>query len=372
MSLQIRPVRSASDRKAFIRLPWSIYPGRFPAWVPPLLSEEAKRLDPRRNPFFGHGRVELFLAVLDDRPVGRIAAVENTLHNEYHGDRLGFFGQFECVDRADVAGALLDAAAGWLEGRGLDGMRGPVNFSLNEESGLLLDAFDDPPAILMTYNPPYYRGLLESWGMSKAKDLWAWVGSKEVFNEARFAGLQRLVDRSPHGLEVRGLDMRNFDAEVDLIRSLYNRAWQDNWGFTPMTDAEVAHMAKGLRPVIDPELALIGLVDGEPAGFALSLPDVNQAIKLVNGRLFPFGIFRFLRARRSIDRLRIITLGLLPEHRRTGLDALFYYETFRRGTGKGYYGESSWILEDNRLMNRALEKMGFTRYKTYRIYQKAL
>lgn len=372
MSVVVRPVVSASERKRFLTLPWSIYPDRYPAWVPPLLMEERKRLDPEKNPFFEHGDVALFLATQEGRPVGRIAAVENTLHNEYHADLVGFFGQFECVEDQEVANALLDAAAAWLRAQGLESIRGPVNFSLNEESGLLVDNFEDPPAILMTYNPPYYQRLLETWGMSKAKDLWAWSGSKQVFNERRFRVLERVIARSPHRIEVRNLDMKNFDRDVDLIRRLYNEAWEDNWGFTPMTDAEVDHMAKGLKPVVDPDLAMIGLVDGQPAGFALSLPDVNQAIKPVNGRLFPFGILKLLRGMKRIDRIRIITLGLLPAYRRSGLDALFYFETFKRGTGKGYHGESSWILEDNTVMNRALEKMGFSLYKTYRLYEKAL
>jgi len=372
LSLQIHPVRSAADRREFLRLPWSIYPGSYPAWVPPLLAEEGKRLDPSRNPFFGHGAVELFLARRNGIPVGRIAAVENTLHNAHHGDRMGFFGQFECRQDPDAARGLLEAAAGWLRARGLEGMRGPVNFSLNEESGLLVDGFDDPPAILMTYNPPYYADLLEGWGLAKAKDLWAWAGDGEVFNRERFAVLDRVVARSGHDIRVRGMDMRRFPAEVDLIRRLYNEAWEDNWGFTPMTDAEVAHMARSLRPVIDPELALMGEVDGEPAGFALSLPDVNQAIRPLNGRLLPFGFIRLLRGMRRINRVRIITLGVLPRFRRSGLDALFYLETFRRAVAKGYHGESSWILEDNTLMNRALEKMGFRVYKTYRIYEREL
>jgi hypothetical protein len=372
MSVDVRTVRSGAERKAFLHFPWSIYPGRYPAWVPPLLMEERKRLDPRKNPFFEHGDVELFLAYRDGDVVGRIAAVENSLHNQVHEDRLGFFGQFECVDDEHVAAALLDRAAGWLAGRGLDGIRGPVNFSLNEESGLLVDAFDDPPAILMTYNPPYYQRLLESWGMEKAKDLWAWVGDEQGFDVERFSRLERLVARSPHDIRVRSLDMKRFEREVELVRDLYNAAWEKNWGFVPMTDAEVEHMAKGLKPVVDPDLALIGEIDGKPAGFSLSLPDINQAIARTNGRLFPFGLFKLIRGMKTIDRLRIITLGLLPEYRRSGLDALFYIETFKRGVAKGYHGESSWILEDNTLMNRALQKMGFHVYKTYRLYEKAL
>lgn len=334
--------------------------------------EERKRLSRKKNPFFEHGDVELFLATRNGVPVGRIAAIQNALHNEVHGDRVGFFGQFECIEDPDVARSLVDTAARWVRERGLQRLRGPVNFSLNEESGLLVDNFEDPPTILMPYNPPYYEDLLEACGLSGVKDLLAYVARKEVFNERRFAVLERVIARSPQDIQVRNLDMKNFQRDVDLIRTLYNQAWEANWGFTPMTDAEVEHMAKGLKPVVDPDLALIGLVDGEPAGFALSLPDVNQAIKPLDGKLWPLGWLRLLRGMRRIDRIRILTLGVLPRYRRSGLDALFYYETFKRGTAKGYYGESSWILEDNTLMNRALEKMGFTRYKTYRLYEKSV
>jgi GNAT superfamily N-acetyltransferase len=372
VSVDVRPVRTSRDRKLFLHFPWRIYPGRYPAWVPPLLMEEKKRLSRKANPFFEHGDVELIVAYRNGEPVGRIAAVENRLHNRVHEDRLGFFGQFECVEDSDVATALLEAAAEWVAARGLDGIRGPVNFSMNEECGLLMDAYDDPPTILMTYNPPYYKDLLEGWGMTKAKDLLAWLADEETFDADRFSRLEKRVVRSDRDLRIRSLDMKNFHREVELVRDLYNEGWEKNWGFVPMTDAEVSHMAKGLKPVVDPDLVLIGEIDGEPAGFALSLPDINQAIAGINGRLLPFGLLRMLRGMKKIDRIRILTLGVLPEHRRSGLDVLLYYETFKRGTDKGYSGESSWILEDNTLMNRALEKMGFKLYKTYRLYEKAL
>ena len=336
--------------------------------------EERKRIDPKTNPFFGHGVVELFLAYKDGRPVGRIAAIENTLHNEFHEDRVGFFGMFESVDDPDVAGGLLDTAAAWVKGRGLDVLRGPTNFSINEECGLLVDAFDSSPYVMMTYNPPYYEPLLEGWGLVKAKDLFAYEGNRERFNRSRFEGLRkRLSKRSGLDMRVRSIRMKQFDEEVALIRDLYNAAWERNWGFVPMTDAEVDYMAKQLKPVIDPDLAMIGEINGEPAGFALALPDINQAIRRLNGRLLPFGILRLLWYMRRINGVRIITLGIKPEYRRSGLDALFYIEIFSRGTGKGHTrGESSWILEDNHLMRGALEKMGFSPYKTYRLYDRAL
>ncbi len=373
MSVEVTPVETRAERKAFVRFPWQIYPGRYPWWVPPLLSEERKRIDPGSNPFFEHGSVQLLLARRDGRIVGRIAAIENELHNKFHNEKLGFFGFFESIDDREVASALLDSAAAWVKARGLEVLRGPANFSTNEECGLLVENFDDPPFVLMTYNPPYYEILLEGWGLTRAKDLLAYHIVKEEFDMRRFSRLERLSRRSGHEIRVRSLDMRRFDEEIRLIRDLYNAAWERNWGFVPMTDEEVEHMAKQLKPVLDPNLALIGEIDGKPVGFALALPDVNQAIRHANGRLFPVGIFKLLWHMRRIDRIRIITLGILEEYRRIGLDAMLYFEIFKRGSARGAIAaESSWILEDNVLMRRALEKIGFRQYKTYRLYERAL
>ncbi len=373
MGVEIRPVQSRAERRTFIRFPWKIYAGRYPAWVPPLLSEERKRIDPKKSPFFGHGAVQLFLAYRDGRTVGRIAAIENSLHNEFHADNVGFFGMFESVEDPEVAGALLDRAAEWVEGRGLDRLRGPMNFSTNEDCGLLVDNFDDPPMVMMPYNPPFYEGLLTGWGLEKVKDLLAHKGTVTKFDRDRIEQLERRIKRSEPRVSVRSLRMDRFDEEVDLVRELYNAAWEKNWGFVPMTDAEVDHMAKQLKPIVDPDLALIGELHGEPVGFALALPDVNQAIRHLNGRLFPFGILKLLWHMRRINGIRIITLGLKPEYRKSGLASLFYFEIFKRATGKGHtWGESSWVLEDNHPMLSGLEKMRFWRYKTYRLYEKVL
>ncbi len=372
MSVEVKPVETRGERRAFIRFPWQIYPDRYPAWVPPLLVEERKRIDPA-NPFFEHGAVQLFLAYKDGRPAGRIAAIENRLHNEFHQDRVGFFGLFESLNDAEVAHALLDRTAEWLRARKLDRLRGPTNFSTNEECGLLVENFDDPPYVMMAYNPPYYEQLLTGWGLAKVKDLLAYQGREELVEQRRFEGLDRLIARSGLKMRVRSVEMKRFDAEVALIREIYNVAWERNWGFVPMTDAEVAYMAKQLKPVVDPDLALIGEIEDEPAGFALALPDVNQAIRHANGRLFPFGIFKLLWHMRRINGVRVVTLGLKPEFRRTGLASLFYKEIFTRGSSKGHtVAESSWILEDNRVMWSAVEKMGFWRYKTYRLYERTL
>jgi GNAT superfamily N-acetyltransferase len=340
--------------------------------VPPLLAEERKRIDPK-HPFFEHGTVQLFLAYRDGRPVGRIAAIENRLHNEFHGDRVGFFGMFESVDDPEVAGALLDRAAEWVVGRGLDRLRGPTNFSTNEECGLLIENFDDPPYVMMTYNPPYYDRLLTGWGLEKVKDLLAYRVREEEVNRARLATVERLVSRLRPRMSARPIRMNRFAEEVGIVRDIYNAAWERNWGFVPMTDAEVEYMAKQLKPVVDPELALIGEVEGEPAAFALALPDVNQAIRRLNGRLLPFGIIKLLWHMRRINGIRVITLGLKPEYRRTGLAELLYYEIIQRGRSRGHtVAETSWILEDNLLMRAGLEKMGARVYKTYRLYERDL
>lgn len=371
--LSVRPVESRRDLEAFVRFPWSIYEGRYPHWVPPLLSQERKRLDRRKHPFFEHGDAAYFLAFRDGRPAGRIAAIENRLHNEFHDDRVGFFGFFESVADPAVAEALVAQAADWCRARGRTMLRGPASYSVNEVYGLLVEGFDAPPTILMPYNPPYYASLLEGVGFRKAKDLLAHYGDIGSFNVERLNGvLERVLGRNSR-VRIRTVEMGRFRDEVRLIREIYNAAWERNWGFVPMTDAEMDQMARDLKPIIDPRLAFIGEVDGEPAGFALALPDVNQAIRHANGRLWPFGFVKILWHMRKIDRIRIVALGLRPEHRRTGLDGLFYRQLFLNGTAQGYtMGESSWILEDNRTMRQAVEKVGFRIYKTFRVYELGL
>jgi GNAT superfamily N-acetyltransferase len=372
VSVEIKPVETRAERRAFVRFPWRIYPGRYTAWVPPLLAEERKRIDPK-NPFFQHGSVQLFLAYRDGRVAGRIAAIENSLHNEFHGDKVGFFGLFESLNDHEVASALLDRAAAWVSARGLDRLRGPANFSTNEDCGLLVENFEDPPYIMMPYNPPYYEELLTGWGLEKVKDLLAYEIRREEVRLSRFSGLERLLKRSRLDIRVRSISMKRFNEEVALVRDIYNSAWERNWGFVPMTDAEVEYMAKQLKPVVDPDLALIGEVNGEPVGFALALPDINQAIRRLNGRLFPFGVAKLLWYMRRVNGVRVITLGLKPGYRRTGLAAMLYFEIFERGSKRGHtVAESSWILEDNRVMRGAVEKMGFRHYKTYRLYERAL
>jgi GNAT superfamily N-acetyltransferase len=365
-----RLARGASLRE-FIQLPWTVNAGD-PHWVPPLRMQVRTLLDRDKHPFHRHAEVEYFLARRSGRVVGRIAAIVNHRHNEFHDERTGFFGFFEVLDDREAAAALLDAASGWLRERGMERVRGPMSFSTNEELGVLVEGFDHPPTILMTHNPPYYGPLLEGLGWEKAKDLLAFRHEGGEPTERLLRGSQRIAARA--GVAIRTLDMKRFRQEVELIQDIYNSAWARNWGFVPMTEAEIAFMAKELRPVVDPELCLFAELEGKAVGFSLALPDVNVALKkLPSGRLLPFGWLRLLLEMRRIRSFRVITLGLRPGHQHSGIGAGLYLRTWSEGLRKGYTSaEASWILEDNLEMVQAVEKMGWYVYKRYRIYERRL
>lgn len=372
-TVEVRPVSGRDDLRRFIRLPWEIYRGD-PNWVPPLLSDLEMVLDRRRHPYHQHADSEYFLAWRDGRVVGRIAATVNHRYNEFHGEKTGFFGFFECFRDDDAATALLRAAESWLRERGIERVLGPVSFSTNEEAplGLLIDGFDRLPYLMTAYNPPWYADLIEGSDYVKAKDLVALeLTGAESPPERLVRGVERLERRE--GIRVREFDLTRFDQELEAIKVVYNGSWERNWGFVPMTDAEFDHLAKQFRPLLDPSLCLIAEVAGKPVGFSLVLPDYNQVLRHLDGRLFPFGVFKFLWYRRKIDRVRIMTLGLLPGYRRRGLDAMMYLRIFQASARRGYVrGEASWILEDNLDILHAIERCGGKVYKTYRIYEKGL
>jgi GNAT superfamily N-acetyltransferase len=372
--VRIREIPRGASMKPFIDLSWKINAAD-PQWVPPLRMALEPVLDRNKHPFHQHADVAYFLAERGTEVVGRVAAVVNHQYNQYHDDRLGFFGFFECIDDAGVAGALLDAAAQWLRARGRDRMRGPMNFSTNDEfssPGVLIDGFDTPPTVMMSHNPPYYAGLMDAAGMEKAKDLVAYWIPDRIPERLRNA-MERLAQRA--GVNIRSVRMKDLQAEVRRVQEVYNAAWSQNWGFVPMTEAEFNHMAKEMKPVVDADLVLLAeKADGEPIGFLLALPDLNRAFKhLPDGRLFPFGLFKFLWQKRKIDTARLLTLGLKPGYQHLGLGAAMYTRLLQIGVGKGYKGaEGSWILEDNHEMCTALEKLGATLYKRYRVYDRVL
>ncbi len=369
--VEVRPAGSGDAMRAFIRLPWSLYRGD-PNWVPPLLSDVRKAFDPDRHPFHRHSEVQPFIALRRGRPVGRICAVLNRRHVAFHDEPVGFFGYFESVESAAVSRALFDAAGRWLRGRGMEVMRGPANFSSNEEWGALVEGFDRPPVIMMPYNPPYHLDLLEEYGFREAKTLVAyWLDDPEPPEHLKRAS--RIV-RERYGVRVRSLRMDEFDREIERVRRLYNVAWEKNWGFVPMTDAEFDFLADELRPVVEPELVTMAEgPDGELVGFTVAVPDFNRAIVHANGRLFPFGLLRMLWHARAISQMRVLTLGIHPDWRRKGVDALLYLELFRGGRAHGIEtGEFSWMLEENEEIRRPMERIGAEVYKRYRLYDVSL
>jgi GNAT superfamily N-acetyltransferase len=368
-AVQIYPVSSQKQLMQFIKFPWKIYKDD-PNWVPHLIMDRKKILDKKKNPFFEHADAEYFLAEYNGEIAGRIAAIKNDLHLEIHNDNAGFFGFFECINNQEVANALFDTARKWLKDKGLSLMRGPANPSSNDEWGMLLKGFDDSPRILMTYNPEYYLTLCENYGLKKEKDLYAFKleNKKVLASEKLIRGNEIVKKRS--GFVVEQIDMKNFDAELEKVKFVYNKAWAPNWGFVPLTEKEVDAMAKDLKQLAEPKLVLFGFIQGKLVGFALVLPDYNQIFKEMNGRLFPFNFLKMYTKKKEIKWSRIITLGIIPEFQKKGLDTVFYYEIVKRAEECGILlGEASWILEDNEMMIRGAELMNGEKYKEYRIYK---
>ena len=368
MSVRVDSVDGRRDLHRFVTFPWQVYRGD-PHWVPPLIGDTKKMLT--RHPFLDHADVDYYLAREEGETVGRIAYINNHLHNEVHEEKTAFFGFFEVLDHAEAASALMLQVQERARRDGMTRLRGPANFSSNEEWGLLVDGFDSSPCVMMTYNPARYAETLEHLGFVKAKDLVAYYLDDPEPPERVIRLAERMAERK--GVTVRPLDMKRFEEDVRKVREVYNRAWEKNWGFVPMTEAEITHMAKDLKPVVKPEIVLIAEKGEEPIGFSLALPDFNHALRHANGRLFPFGLLKILWHSRKIDMLRVLTLGLVPEYRRTGIDQLLYLRLFQGGRKLGIVrGEFSWILEDNQAIRQALEKLGSRVYKTYRIYEKKI
>jgi GNAT superfamily N-acetyltransferase len=365
----IRPVATRAEKRRFIRYPYRLYRGNS-AWVPPLLFDERRRFDPRRNPFYEHARMELFLAESGGRVVGRVAAIDDDNHNTVHGENLLHFGFFE-AENERVAAALFAAVEERARFLGREAVRGPANPSLNEGAGFQLDAYDRMPYVLTPYNLPEYPGYAEASGYRKVKDLYHWRFGREDPLGERIGRLAKRV-RERYEPTVRQVDMGRYREELGVVIGLFNEAWEENWGFVGYTEREFESLIRELRLIFDPELALILEVDGEPAGVALCLPDANQIFKRANGRLLP-AAFAYLNRRKIVDRLRLPILGVAEEHRNKGFEVALIYELYRRAIRKGYREcEASWILEDNRPMNRAIEAGGATLYKTCRVFQKDL
>jgi len=368
--VEICPVRGRREFRRFIDYAY-LRNARDPHWVPPLRLGERDRLNPRKNPFFAHANVQLLLARRDNRIVGRVAAIDDRLHNETHHDNAAMFGFFEAED-AEAGCALLGAVEEWAKARGRARVRGPMNPSLNESAGLLIDGFDSDPMLMMPHNPRAYAAHIESAGYQKVKDLFAWLYDLE---RQPLPAIVRLADRARdrHGIIVRPLNLAEFTREVERLRSIYTRAWEHNWGFVAPTADEFRRLATELKPIFDPRCAVCAEVEGRPVACAIAIPDINQALKGTNGRLFPLGLMRLLMRKRYIDQMRLLILGVEADYRALGLYPLLLIELHRRVQGGPYRrAEFSWVLEDNRNINQTAELAGARRYKTYRIYEKRI
>lgn len=362
---------TSNDKKRwinFIRFPYTHYKNN-PYWVPPLLSDQKILLNPDRHPFYEHASVNFFLATIDNNVVGRIAAIIDRNHNEIHNEQTGFFGFFETIEDFHVAEKLFSAAKSWVRNQGMNKFRGPVNPSLNEDCGFLTDAFKTPPVIMMPYNPLYYITFAEKFGFKKAANLFAYYIDNNQEIPEKLVKVASIINKKEK-VTVRPFNLKNFSNDAKIVWHIYNKAWKKNWGFVPMTENEFNYLAKNLRQIVVPELALFAEINGRPVGFSLSVPDINQALIHTNGNLFPFGLIKLLWYSKKIDMIRTIIMGVIPEYRNRGIDALFYYETWKNAVKKGYIkDEMSWVVETNKMMQRSAEMLGGKIYKTYRLYE---
>jgi GNAT superfamily N-acetyltransferase len=373
----IRPVRTRRELKRFVKVPFHLHRDH-PQWVAPLVFERMEFLNRRKNPYFEHAEAEYFIAERDGEPAGRITAQVDHRWDQFQGGSDAMFGFFETAEDPEVARALVDAAAEWAVSKGRDRILGPMDFTTNDEIGILIEGYERRPMILEPWHPPYYRELIEAGGFEKSMDVLMWelrlgdLKEGERFDPAIHAAAAKALD--DEGIAIRNMDKGDMAGEVRRFMDVYNEAWGDNWGFVPITDAEVEFQAKNLKQVLDEDWAYIAEKDGEAVGAALTLPDINQVMAKLNGRLLPFGWARFLLGKRKIDQLRVFALGVKHAYRHTGVAAGLYLkhlETAQKpGAIKG--GEMGWILETNGPMNRAMEGMGGKVVKRYRVYERSL
>lgn len=374
-TITVRPATSRGDLRRFVQFPYALYADN-PAWVAPLRRDLVHTLDPKKNAFFEHGQIQPFLAFdAAGEVVGRVAGIVNGMHLQKYQDGNGFFGFFECVERYEVASALLDAAILWLHEQGLTGLRGPTNPSMNDIAGLLVDGFDRQPSILMPYNPPYYAAFLEQYGFTRAMTMWAYYVHKKYVRIDKLRRGAELVRRRNPGLTVRTLEMDRFDEEARTILHIYNDAWANNWGHVPMTAAEFAQLAREMKQVVDPKIVFLVEDAGTPVAFSISLPNLNLALRHIpNGRLFPLGLPKLLAYATfgGIYECRTLLMGVLQKYQGRGIDALLNLATIEEGPRAGYdASEMSWVLDVNHRMRNALEDIRGVVDKEYAMYEKS-
>jgi GNAT superfamily N-acetyltransferase len=372
--IEVSQVTDRKERDQFIKFSWRIYQND-PAWVPPLIIERKAFLDRKRHPFYQHGDAALFLAKRNGEIVGRIMVSDDPNYNALHQSNVGCFGLFESIDDVDVAAALLDSAVEWLRRRGRSEIMGPIDYSTNYVCGLLIDGFQHPPTVLTAHNPPYYARLIGACGFEKVKDWYAWWFDPD---NAPISRLRRLVAARARktSVKIRPINPRRPADESHRLSSVFNEAWKNNWGFVPLTEAEAKHMGTEMRPIIDARMTLIAEMDNAPVAFVICVPDINVALQRMNGRLtrfgLPIGLIKLLYYRRKIRTARFIALGVVEKYRRAGIAETLVLQVMEEGASRGFKGELSMTLEDNVLVNRFIEAVGASKYKTYRIYRKRI
>ncbi len=374
MSLVVRPVRGLRDLRKFIDLPFRLH-STSPVWVPPLRLERYAFLNRRLNAYFKHGDAQLFLAERDGRVVGRISAQYDEAFNAFHGNREGMFGFLEFEDEPDVLPALLGAAEAWLRARGRDRMIGPMDFSINDECGVLIEGFEREPMLKQPWHPPYYATRCEEAGLGKAMDLLMWelhISDRSRMLPVIFKLAEEVEPR--HGIRIRKMSRRSLRRDVDRFAEVYNSAWSENWGFAPFSKPDLDQYASEMQLVFDHHWFMVAeTAEGETAAVAITVPDINQVLKRMKGRLLPLGWWYFLRRAKYMDRVRVGFLGVKPEYQHTGIAAALYVEHFDMANATPQkWGEMGWILETNRNMNRAMEAMGGRIVRRYRVYERTI
>ncbi len=372
--IDIQRIDTRKGLRSFVDFPHDLY-AEDSNYVPELFIAQRDLLSPSSHPFHKHGEIQLFLARKNKKIVGRIAAIRNERHNDFNNTRDGFFGFFDCIDSKEVADALIEAVETWFADKNISTIIGPVNFSTNETCGLLIDGFDTPPVAMMTYNKPYYSSLLENKGFRKKVDLYAYKIIAGNFKDKPLRLHEALTKRlAAKNIMIRPISLKNFKREVASLLEVYNNAWDKNLGFVPMTKEEFEYLAKDLKLILDPDFCVVAEHEGKVVGFSLSIPDINKVlIKIKRGRLLPTGIIKLLTMRKKIKSIRVIALGVLEGYRKMGIEAIFYGDIIMKCQSKNIdTAEASWILENNQLMNTAIQHINGEIYKTYRIYDKPL
>ena len=371
MAVHIREVSFEKGIADFINFPHDLYADD-PIYVPEIFIGQKDMMDPKKYPFHQYGKVKYFLAEKNGKIVGRIAAIDNTNYNRHHQCKVGFFGFFDFINEQDVVNALLDKAKAFAQENGHEYLMGPTNFTTNETAGTLVEGFDDPPKIMMTYNKPYSGTLIESYGLRKEMDLYAYMIYTAKASEKSLRIADAVEARlKGKGITIRNVNLKDINNEAKRIQKIYNDAWEENWGFVPFTDDEFEYLKNDLKMLLDPSFAYIAEKDGTPIGFGLTLPNINEIlIKNKRGKLFPFGIFRLLFGKKKTKTVRVLALGVVEEYRKMGIEAVFFAKNIQESKKRGLLGgEASWVLESNEPMKAAAEHLNGERYKTYRLYK---